>query len=441
MGKKKRSDIVKFPVRRGHTPERKLSEIIMELAVRIYKEPGEAVSLPTLQTAVLLASSAWNVSLGELALRNQHKEILKEFDWGGATPWAELLSNDTDQLIAGLVEFKKTHYPNDRRQIVVTETSSDGNVRVDWVDGNKPISARFGAHAPPVDQPIADKLIADMKRYAGRKVVNFKEVLAGQSAAKELQKSVASRVDLASYHPSHAAYVIAQNHVSVISEQLTALKQMKPFVDIVANAEDEYLPSGPPMSPLTLSYFTSWAFFDVCAGPARETIGSVAMKAGAAFGMHAELVRVIGLMQRSRMGVYVHEGSAGDLVVLRELVTGAMCRCVVPAGYRGRKGELWYARVLPPPFTGDTEHIVFTTPYLLLKPGLREWEAYFRRVLPDAPQATRLATYESHMKFGPKPRYWTEFVFEGYVNHREEVIFLAGLPDVEVSRPNSRVNS
>ena len=37
--------------------------------------------------------------------------------------------------------------------------------------------------------------------------------------------------------------------------------------------------------------------------------------------------------------------------------------------------------------------------------------------------------------------YWTEFVFQAYVNHRTEVIFLAGLPDVAKSRPHSRVNS
>lgn len=441
MSKKRRSDIVKFPVRRSRAPDRKLSEIIEEMAVRLYKGPGNAASLPALRTAILLASAAWNAALGDPGLRNQHNDQIKEFDWRGASPWAELLSSDTDQLIDGLVEFKNTHYPNDRRHIAAVETSSSGNVRVHWFEGNAPVTALFGAQAQPLGYPIADKLIADMKRHAGRKVVNFKEVLAGRSAAKELQNSVASRAELAGYHPAHAAYVFAQNHVSVMSEQLTALKQMKPFVDIIAKAEDEYLPSGPPMSPLTASYFTSWALFDVCAGSARETIGSVAMKVGGAFGMHAELVRVIGLMQRSRMGVYVHEGTNGDLVVLRELVTGAMCRSVVPAGYRGQKGELWYARVLPPPFPGTTEHIVFTTPYLLLKPGVSEWEAYFRRVLPDAPQAARLATYESHMKFGPTPRYWTEFVFEGYVNHRANVIVLAGLPDVEMSRPNSRANS
>ena len=36
--------------------------------------------------------------------------------------------------------------------------------------------------------------------------------------------------------------------------------------------------------------------------------------------------------------------------------------------------------------------------------------------------------------------YWTEFVFEAYVNHQTEAIFLAGLPDTPESRPHSKVN-
>ena len=98
-------------------------------------------------------------------------------------------------------------------------------------------------------------------------------------------------------------------------------------------------------------------------------------------------------------------------------------------------------RVFPPPLPGLTEHVVFTTPYLLLHPGEREWQAYFRRILPDAPLHDRIARYERHMKFGPTRDYWTDFVFEAYVNHCTDVIFLAGLPDVPESRPHSRVNN
>jgi len=118
-----------------------------------------------------------------------------------------------------------------------------------------------------------------------------------------------------------------------------------------------------------------------------------------------------------------------------------VCRAIVPAGYRGRRGELWYARVLPPPLPDGTEHVVFTTPYLLLKPEKRDWQAYFSRTLPGAPPQDHFARHERHMKFGPTRDYWNEFVLEAYVNHRTDVIFLEGLPDVPESRPHSRINS
>ena len=37
--------------------------------------------------------------------------------------------------------------------------------------------------------------------------------------------------------------------------------------------------------------------------------------------------------------------------------------------------------------------------------------------------------------------YWHEYILESYVNHRPDMIFLKGLPDVEESRPHSRANS
>ena len=141
------------------------------------------------------------------------------------------------------------------------------------------------------------------------------------------------------------------------------------------------------------------------------------------------------------MAVYAHAGTDGDAIILRELVTNRVCRAICPSGYDGRAGELWYARVLPPPLVGLDEHVVFTTPYVLIAPGEREWLAYFDRILPDGPIEKRLAAYERHMKWGPARDYWTEFVFEAYVNHRHDMIFLRGLPDVPESRPHSMVNS
>ena len=54
----------------------------------------------------------------------------------------------------------------------------------------------------------------------------------------------------------------------------------------------------------------------------------------------------------------------------RDLVKDTVCRAIVPSRYRGRRGELWYVRLLPPPIPGNSEHMVFTTPYIVLAPGL-----------------------------------------------------------------------
>jgi hypothetical protein len=45
------------------------------------------------------------------------------------------------------------------------------------------------------------------------------------------------------------------------------------------------------------------------------------------------------------------------------------------------------------------------------------------------------------MKRPPTLVYWNEFIFEAYANHVTEAIFLKGMPDVDESRPHSRINS
>ena len=289
-------------------------------------------------------------------------------------------------------------------------------------------------------RPIADKLVRRMNRYLRGKVIDLSAVRTGRENAEEMQKTVATREELADLHPAHALYVYAQNQAAVMAEQLTQLKEMDRFVKLISRAEEEYMPGGPPMSPLTTSFFTCWVLFDACVGLGKETLGTTTMAVGTAFGMHDELVRIIGLMQDSRMGIYRHEGVDGGLVVLRELVTGRAIRAICPSGYLGLQGELWYVRVLPPPDPGFEEHVVFTTPYVLADPGERAWLSYFERTLPRARNMDGVAAYEAHMKFGPSREYWAEFVFEAYMNHRREVIFLKGLPDLPESRPHSVVN-
>jgi hypothetical protein len=57
--------------------------------------------------------------------------------------------------------------------------------------------------------------------------------------------------------------------------------------------------------------------------------------------MHPELLRLIGLMPASRMGLCILQGTDGKLVILEDITTGGRCRAISPTGYRGKKGELW----------------------------------------------------------------------------------------------------
>ena len=444
--RRKNGNVVKFPVRRaGATavdPGRKLSDILKQMALRLVKSPDAVHLRPTIETALLLATAAWNSALGHTALRNRYRDILAKIDWDGAVPWAELRSADGEQLVAELIEYKRAHYPGDRRLILGVGLSPEDQIQVQWENQERlvaPFAARSGAAAAPQqrNEPLAEKIIARMKREVHGKITNLKAVIAGRTAAKELQKTVASREALAALHPAHAAYVYAQNQVSVLAEELSGLDELAPLAKMISEAEDTYLPSGPPMSPLTKSYFSCWSSFDACVGVGDETIGTTILRVCGALGMDRTLLGLIQLMQDSRMGVYGYEGREGDLAVLRELATDTVHRAIVPSGYRGQQGELWYARVLPPPLPGGAEHVVLTTPYVLLKPGPREWLAYFDRIVAGASRQA----YERHMKYGPTLSYWNEFVFEAYMNHQTEAIFLAGLPDVAESRPHSRVNS
>ena len=63
--------------------------------------------------------------------------------------------------------------------------------------------------------------------------------------------------------PVHAAYAFVQHITSRFAEGASHLAELKAYATIVGAAEEEYMHSGPPMSPLTASFFTTWAFYDL----------------------------------------------------------------------------------------------------------------------------------------------------------------------------------
>ena len=248
---------------------------------------------------------------------------------------------------------------------------------------------------------------------------------------KTVQELVEGGID-----PLFAVYAAVQNLTSVFSEGVSQFQELEEFYDIVAAAEDEYMPSGPPMSPLTGSYFTTWVFFDVRFGYDKETIGTCMIDVSGALDMDPFMVEAMRHFQASRMGIYEHVGVEDGKICLRELLTDDEFHCHCPAGYVGKKGELWYVRLCPPVGSLFDYHVTITTPYILLEAAKTDWVAYLNRTLLDA--SDQRQGLHDLLKYGPTLRYWPEFVFQAYHHHQTEAIFLKGLPDVKGSRPHAR---
>lgn len=299
---------------------------------------------------------------------------------------------------------------------------------------------------------IAANVINELDKIAKLKIIDMEEFKKTKIRAEELEKTIVSKKELSQLDPLHAVYAYSQNKMSVFVEQLSALPAASRLVNVCIDAEREYMPTGPPISPLTLSYFSCWSFFDLCIGVKEESFGTIAIQVCKALNVDDGLIKIFSKMQSSRMGLYVHEGFSNQHVLLREMVTERKINAIVPSGYRGQPGEIWLVRILPDPFDERPfgYSVVFTTPYVIGKveknffyqvgdePG---WQAFFDRTLGMTGNLDRTAAYQHLMKYGLNRHYWNEYIFEAYVNHVNEAIYLTGFPDIPKSRPHSRENS
>jgi hypothetical protein len=288
----------------------------------------------------------------------------------------------------------------------------------------------------PQQGPLVKKLLRALAQYRSRKIIDLQAFAAGRKHATDQQASVISPQLLADLHPAHAIYAYAQNQASVLLEMITALPALARLTDLIVDASEEYMPSGPPTSPLTATYFFYWSCFDAGIGTARETAGDCIAALARCADAHPDFLRIINILRESRMGLYLCEGGDHQGVNLREFVTGEIASCIVPAGHRGQRGEIWLARVLPPPAPEFSQSVVITTPYVIINPGEREWREFLERTLPKTGINDPRQAYGQLMKYGLGLRYWSEYIFEAYVNYETSLVYLCGLPDVAGSRPH-----
>ena len=241
--------------------------------------------------------------------------------------------------------------------------------------------------------------------------------------------------------PCHGIYTLTQNVVSLMAESISAMREAKGFYRIVGDAMDKYLPDGPPISPLTVSYFSMWALFDVRFGSSSDTMGNCILHIAPKLGLPAWLTDTVRLLQRSRMGFYVHCGNEGESVLLREVGTREVVPCSVPAGYAGNEGQIWFVRILPPPHELCHRHIVLITPYVIRDHPERAFVDYLEREIARMKAQRRPPRTDdlhgSLLKHGPEPNHWNEYIFCAYTGHQHEAIFVTGIPDIPESLPHA----
>jgi hypothetical protein len=298
---------------------------------------------------------------------------------------------------------------------------------------------------------IAKKIINDLEKIAERKIINLEEIRIAHERAEDLEKAIASDEELSQLDPIHAVYAYAQDKMLILAQQLMRLPACQKIISTFAEADDIYMPSFPPMSPVTTSYFACWSLFDLEVGMSRESLAKIAIKVSQTLSANRNLITLYQKMQESRMGLYLFEGSEDKRIILKELITDREISCVSPSGYIGTPGELWFARIFPEPFPDLTfgYSVVFTTPYVIGKVedgyfkntgSLINWQAFLDRTLSKTGETDKIRAYEKLMKYGLNRYYWNEYILESYANFTDHVVYLTGIPDLPDSLPHSKQN-
>ena len=239
-------------------------------------------------------------------------------------------------------------------------------------------------------------------------------------------------------------YMMVFNICNEFNEQLLdTIPLLDPFNNRVCDMQEEYMPSGPPMSPVTTSFFNAWMALDA---PISE-----ALTLGLLYSRYIREKKVMLYAEKAMDNlnasyVSLYQVVGGDLkqTILWDILEKRELSAAIPihdysvATYKPSVGDVWYARILPSLRSEDFPHVVFGTPLIFRLTKREDWESFFsRRIASKGSDREELRNY---LKRGDSFGYWLEFVFQTYVGHTREVIFAEGIPDIKQSRPHGRLD-
>ena len=122
-----------MPKQKKADQPRKMSDIMMEMSDRLMLDPKAIHSSEARHVALFFANLAWNECVGLGAERERTKNVWQAIEAENPELWNELKSNDIDGMIDELVEYKKAHFPDDRRRILACGGTEHSTIRVEWL--------------------------------------------------------------------------------------------------------------------------------------------------------------------------------------------------------------------------------------------------------------------------------------------------------------------
>jgi len=165
---------------------RKMSDIMKEMAERLFRNPDVAHSSEAFHVALFFANVAWNECVGLVHDRQSYRNVWETIEAENPALWNELKLNDIDAMIDGLVQYKKSCFPNDQRRILTCGGTPEGTIHVEWLQ----------PAAPGVDAKWEMQLYGMVRTGKEKEAVRFLKKTWGMSRSDAQMKVAAIRMQL-----------------------------------------------------------------------------------------------------------------------------------------------------------------------------------------------------------------------------------------------------
>ena len=153
---------------------RKMSEIMQAMAERLVRDPAGSPSSEAVHVALFFANVAWNECVGLDGAREGYRNVWESIEANNPELWNELKSNDIDGMIDELIQYKKAHYPDDQRRILVCGGTPEGKIHVEWL----------APAAPGVDAKWEMQLYGLVRTGDEEQAIGFLKKTRGMSATE-----------------------------------------------------------------------------------------------------------------------------------------------------------------------------------------------------------------------------------------------------------------